>query len=61
VEALPPIDQELMGRQLLSHVERLRQLREDLDKGIRSVDAGAGQPLDIDRFIEEKNAGYGRS
>jgi hypothetical protein len=37
VAALPDADQELIGRQLLSHVENLRRLREELDKGVRSL------------------------
>jgi len=55
VEALPESDQEKIGRQLLSHVEKLRSLREELDKGIRSLDAGKGRTIDIDQFIREKS------
>jgi hypothetical protein len=36
VAALPDADQEQIGRRLLSHVEKLRRLREELDKGTRS-------------------------
>ncbi len=56
VEKLLEADQEQIGRQLLSHVEKLRRLRIELDKGIRSLDAGQGEPLDIEKFIEEQNA-----
>jgi hypothetical protein len=35
VSNLPDADQEQIGRQLLSHVEKLRQLRAEIDKGIR--------------------------
>ncbi len=56
VEGLSEADQEQIGRQLLSHVEKLRRLRAELDKGIRSLDAGKGAPLDIEKFIEEQNA-----
>jgi hypothetical protein len=56
VEGLSEADQEQIGRQLLSHVEKLRRLRAELDKGIRSLDAGKGEPLDIEKFIEEQNA-----
>jgi len=55
VEALPESDQEQIGRQLLSHVEKLRSLREELGKGIRSLDAGKGRTIDIDQFIREKS------
>jgi hypothetical protein len=54
VAALPDADQEQIGRQLLSHVEKLRSLREELDKGIRSLDAGKGTAVDIDEFIRNK-------
>ena len=49
VTSLPETDQETIGRQLLSHVEKLRQLRIEIDKGIRSLDAGEGRELDIVR------------
>ena len=40
VTSLPESDQETIGRQLLSHVEKLRRLRAEIDKGIRSLEAG---------------------
>lgn len=55
VAALPDADQEQIGRQLLSHVEKLRSLREELDKGIRSLNAGAGTAVDIDEFVRNKS------
>ncbi len=48
VAALPDADQEQIGRQLLSHVEKPRNLREELDRGVRSLDAGKGTPPDIE-------------
>ena len=54
IAALPDADQEEIGRQLLSHVEKLRHLREALDEGIRSLDAGERRALDIDEFIGRK-------
>jgi hypothetical protein len=56
---LPDADQEQIGRKLLSHVEKLRELRADIDKGIRSLDAGEGTPLDIEEFIRQANAKHG--
>jgi hypothetical protein len=38
------------------HVERIRALRADIDKGIRSLDDGKGVVLNIEEFIREKNA-----
>ncbi len=54
VAALPDPDQEEIGRRLLAHVEKLRSLREELDKGVRSLDAGKGRALDIDELIRQK-------
>jgi hypothetical protein len=48
---LPDDDQEQIRKKLLSHVEKLRQLRAEIDKGIRSLDAGEGCELDIDAFF----------
>ena len=43
LERLPAEDQEAIGRSLLSHVEKLRALRREIDKCIRSMDAGLGK------------------
>jgi hypothetical protein len=61
VANLPDADQEQIGRRLLSHVEKLRQLRAEIDKGVRSLDAGEGKPLDIEDFLRQQNERYGRS
>ena len=52
---LPDADQEQIGRRLLSHIEKLRQLRAEVDKGIRSLDAGEGRPLDIEDFLRHRS------
>ncbi|HEY7301041.1 MAG TPA: hypothetical protein VH684_24390 [Xanthobacteraceae bacterium] len=54
VAALAESDQEQIGRRLLSHVEKLRRLREELDKGAGSLDAGKGMAFSIDELIERK-------
>jgi hypothetical protein len=56
---LPESDQEQIGRSLLSHVEKLRQLRAELDKGTRSLDAGKGEELDVEAFLREINERHG--
>ncbi len=61
VSNLPDSDQEQIGRNLLSYVEKLRQIRVEIDKGIRSLDAGEGKPLDIEEFLKQQNAQYVRS
>jgi hypothetical protein len=53
VSALPESDQETIGRQLLSHVEKLRRLRLEIDRGERSLDSGQGRKLDIDAFVAQ--------
>ena len=40
---------------MLSHVEKLRALRAEIDKGIRSLDAGQGRESSIGDFIRQKN------
>ena len=60
VATLPESDQENIGRQLLSHVEKLRRLRIEIDKGIRSLDAGEGKELDMEDFIRQAHARHGR-
>jgi hypothetical protein len=61
VSNLPDADQEQIGLQLLSHVEKLRRLRAEIDKGIRSLDAGEGKPLDVEDFLRRQNERHGRS
>jgi hypothetical protein len=61
VSNLPDADREQIGQRLLSHVEKLRQLRADIDKGIRSLDAGEGEPLDIEAFLKQENERHDRS
>ena len=59
VSNLPDADQEQIGQRLLSHVEKLRQLRVEIDKGIRSLDAGDGKPLDVEDFLARLNERHG--
>ena len=61
ITRLPDADQETIGQQLLSHVEKLRWLRSEVDEGVRSLDAGEGRPLDIEEFIREQNERHGRT
>ncbi len=61
IASLSDADQEQSGERLLSHVEKLRQLRAEVDKGMRSLDAGDGAPLDIEAFIRQSNESHGQS
>jgi hypothetical protein len=60
VATLPDADQEQIGRKLLSHLEKLRLLRAELDQGIRSLDAGKGTRFDVEGFLRKKNKRHGR-
>ncbi|MGY3448675.1 hypothetical protein [Bradyrhizobium sp. USDA 4353] len=60
LERLPAADQEQISRELLAHVDKLQALRDMLDQGIKSLDPGKGQPLDIEELIKRKNAGHVR-
>jgi hypothetical protein len=60
IASLPDADQEQIGQQLLSHVEKLRRLRSEIDKGISSLDAGEGQPLDVEDFIRQQHKRHAR-
>jgi hypothetical protein len=57
---LPAADQERMGRQLLSYIEKLLTLRIEIEKGARVLEAEAGVPLDIDEFLKQQNVRHGR-
>ena len=56
VETLPQADQENIARQMLTHVEKLQALRSDIDAGIRSLDEGKGQEVEIDNVIARMHA-----
>jgi hypothetical protein len=55
VSSLPDADQERIGQRLLLHVEKLRRLRTEIDKGFRSLNVGEGEPLDVEDFLRRKN------
>jgi len=60
VATLPESDQELIGRELLAHVEKLRSLRADIEHGARSLDAGKGGVLDIEDVISRARGRYAK-
>ncbi|WKA28381.1 hypothetical protein [Bradyrhizobium roseum] len=59
ISRLPDADQEQIGRTLLTHVEKLKALRTEIDKGIQSLDEGKGRALDMEDFLREKNSRHG--
>jgi hypothetical protein len=60
ISRLPDADQEQIGRKLLTHVEKLRAIRTEIDKGIQSLDEGKGRVLDMEDFLRDKNSRHGR-
>jgi hypothetical protein len=59
ISRLPDADQEQIGRKLLTHVEKLRAIRTEMDKGIQSLDEGVGRALDMEDFLRDKNSRHG--
>lgn len=54
--ALPETAQEQLGRELLERIETLNELRAAIEVGVRQLDAGMGQELDIEAFIDRLHA-----
>ena len=48
---LPEAEQDRLGQDLLAYLEKLRELRGEIDQGLRSLDEGAGRELDVDAVI----------
>jgi hypothetical protein len=59
ISRLPDADQEQIGRKLLTHVEKLKALRTEIDKGMQSLDEGKGRALDMEDFLRDKNSRCG--
>ena len=58
---LPAADQERMGRQLLSYIEKLLRLRIEIEKGARVLEDEGGASLDVDDFLRQQNERHGRA
>jgi hypothetical protein len=48
---LPDAAQEQLGRELLERIETLEQLRAEVEEGIREIDSGLGEELEIEEVI----------
>lgn len=48
---LPDPEQDRIGAELIAHMEKLRALRDDIDRAGRSLDAGEGREVDIEDVI----------
>lgn len=55
---LPAADQRRIAEELDRYLDELASLREKLEEGVRSLDAGLGRELDIDDLIARANAGH---
>jgi len=53
-EQLPAQDQDEIGRTVLSYIERLEQLRAEIDQGVASLDAGQGEEFDLRGFVRQR-------
>lgn len=50
---LPEAAQEQLGREILERLDTLAELRAELEIGICELDAGLGEPLDIEELIAQ--------
>jgi hypothetical protein len=50
---LPEAAQERLGRELLERIETLEHLRAEIETGVRELDAGLGEELDIEEIIRQ--------
>ena len=50
---LPEAAQEQVGRELLDHIETLSELRAEIEVGIKELDAGEGEELDVEKIIRD--------
>jgi hypothetical protein len=50
---LPEAAQEQIGRELLERIDALARLRAEIAAGLRELDAGKGEELDIEGFIKQ--------
>lgn len=59
--SLPEAAQEQLGRELLERIETLAQLRAEIEIGIRELDAGLGEELDIEEVIRQVRDEHGKA
>jgi hypothetical protein len=53
VAALPEAAQEQLGRELLERIETLKNLRAEIEIGVRELDAGLGEALDVEELLRQ--------
>ena len=52
---LPEEAQERIGFELLDRLAALQRLRADIDVGIKELDAGLGEELNLEEFLADLN------
>jgi hypothetical protein len=52
--------QEQLGRELLERIDELAELRAEIEIGLKELDAGLGEELDIEALIREARNEYAR-
>jgi hypothetical protein len=57
---LPEAAQEQLGRELLERIDALAELRAEIEVGLKELDAGLGEELDIEELIREARDEYAR-
>ena len=57
---LPAAAQEQLGREVLEYVDGMARLRSELEIGIRQLDAGMGEPLNIEAEIARARREHGK-
>jgi hypothetical protein len=58
--ALPEATQEELGRALLIHIDRLSDLRAEIESGLRELDAGLGEDLDMEDVLRQAREEHAR-
>ena len=57
---LPEAAQEQLGRELLERIDALAELRAEIEIGLKELDAGLVDELDIEEVIREARDEYAR-
>jgi hypothetical protein len=57
---LPEAAQEQLGRELLDRIDELSELRAEIEIGLKELDAGLAEELDIEEVIREARDEYAR-
>jgi hypothetical protein len=60
VSSLPEAAQEQLGRKLLERIETLEQLRNEVEVGIRELDAGPGEELAVAAVIRQAHRDHAK-